>query len=99
VAELAGQIGDLAGFDFRFDRPVVQQVRRPLPRPEVAGPPLRGIAAAALPAAAGPVVKQESLEYYWSARKDTGPVREIRLVKVETDRQGNVLSTLVLASS
>jgi hypothetical protein len=45
------------------------------------------------------VVGRKSLQYYWMARRDEGPVPDVRIVSIQTDPQGNVLRTQVLASS
>ncbi len=77
-----------AGFQFRFSSPQVERVTSKIRQPQ----------AIAAPAAAA-VVGRDSLQYYWAARREQGPVPEVRIVSIQTDAQGNVLRTQVLASS
>lgn len=92
------------GFKLESDKPLVHQVHHRTVQPEML---LSGGLAVA---AAGPggavrsratsaVVRRDSMEYYWMARRqrDHGP--DIRLIKVETDAEGTVLRTEVLVSS
>jgi hypothetical protein len=52
----------------------------------------------AVPARASAIKGRESFEYYWSGRRERQGRKEIRLVKVETDAQGNVLRSSVVHS-
>jgi hypothetical protein len=63
--------------------------------PAAAVPATRGLSRAAI-ARSG---SRESVEYYWSGRRVVKGHKEIRLIKVETDRQGNVMRTSVVHSS
>lgn len=93
------------GFEFVLGKPLIHQVHHQLVQPELgrrrggfgvaaAGP---GIAGRSRPTSA--VVRRDSIEYYWMARKERAHVPDIRLVKVETDAEGTVLRTEVLVSS
>jgi hypothetical protein len=63
----------------------------------------------ALPAA-GPVrasgrgravaaIERTNLQYYFASERNGGPVRDIRMVSIQADPQGNVLRSQVLVSS
>jgi len=84
--------GDHRAFRFRPHAPRVDRLETRLPG--TAAPVRAGIAAAARP-----VGKRESVEYYWSGRRVLDGHKQIRLLKVETDIQGNVLRSAVLHSS
>jgi hypothetical protein len=40
-----------------------------------------------------------SREYYWTGRKDQGGLKNIRLIKIETDAEGNALRSTELRSA
>lgn len=86
VEGLARELSERAGtgFEFRFSNPQVERVTSKIQQPEK-----RTTA----------VVGRNSLQYYWMARRDEGPVTDVRIVSIQTDIQGNVLRTQVLASS
>ena len=86
VEGLARELSQQAGtgFEFRFPDPQVELVTSKIRQPEL------------LPRA---VVGRNSLQYYWMARRDEGPVTDVRIVSIQTDVRGNVLRTQVLASS
>lgn len=88
----------LAGFKFDVDKPLVQEVQRRINQPELRPAMMRGVAAAGR-RVSGAVAPKESFEYYYSARKKADNVIDARMVKVETDKQGNVIRTQVLVSS
>ena len=73
-----------SGFQFRLSDPQVERVTSTIPQPE-----LRQNA----------VVGRNSLQYYWMARRGDGPVTDVRIVSIQTDVNGNVIRTQVLASS
>ena len=58
-----------AGFEFSFSDPQVERVTSRIRQPE-----LRGTA----------VVGRNSLQYYWMARQDEGPVTDVRIVSIQT---------------
>jgi hypothetical protein len=71
----------------------VEKVETKLPAAAVpAGVRLLGRAIARPP-------NRQSLEYYWSGRRVVKGHKEIRLIKVETDTQGNVVRASVVHSS
>lgn len=71
----------------------VEQLETKLQAPVAAA---RGDAALA---AARPRASRQSIEYYWSGRRVLNGHKQIRLVKVETDTEGNVLRFAVVHSS
>lgn len=84
---------DLAGWNMMEAKALVHRVVTPLPAKSPAG--FQTLAAAAV----APPTQRQALEYYWSGRKEVKGHRQIRLVKVETDTQGNVLRTTLRHSS
>ena len=95
--QLSAQAG--AGFQFRFSSPQVERVTSRIPQPELMTAPAVALATAGRRTNATEVVGRKSLQYYWMARRDEGPVPDVRIVSIQTDPQGNVLRTQVLASS
>jgi hypothetical protein len=84
--------GDEAAFGMKAPAARVHKVSAPLPAPPAT-------ARRRLELAGAPAVKErESFEYYWSGRRERNGYREIRLVKVETDAEGNVLRSRVVHS-
>lgn len=77
---------------------IAHRVVHEVAQPEIEPRRLRGVAAAVAARVASPVVRRESIQYYWTERRERGPVREIRMIKVETDPHGGVLRTRVLVS-
>ncbi len=95
----AQQVDHGRDFVFAPDQPLVHEVRRPMVQPELESRRTRVAAVAAgVARVSASVVRRESFEYYWTARKERGPVPDIRMVKVETDSQGTVLRTELLTS-
>jgi len=45
------------------------------------------------------IAAEETFQYYWTARTDAGHIVDARMVKVETDRNGEVLRTQVLVTA
>ena len=85
----------LAAFIFDFSRPIVEEVSR-----KIAGPAPAAMPKAALAAAGAPQpTHQTALEYYWAARREIGPVKDICLIRVTADKAGNVLRSRVIVSS
>jgi hypothetical protein len=85
-----------AEHEFRFDprKARVEQLETKLPAPRPAATPGRVMAAARPPAS------RQSVEYYWSARREVDSKhKQIRMVRVETDLEGNVLRSTVVHSS
>jgi Peptidase family C25 len=95
--QLTAQVG--AGFNFRLSAPQVERVVSRIPQPELMTAPAVALATAGMRTNATEVVGRKSLQYYWMARRDEGPVPDVRMVTIQTDPQGNVLRTQVLASS
>ena len=101
VAGLARQLTARAGagFNFKLSAPQVERVVSRIPQPELMTAPAVALATAGMRTNATEVVGRKSLQYYWMARRDEGPVPDVRMVTIQTDPQGNVLRTQVLASS
>ncbi len=85
-------VKQFAAFGIKPEQVQVEELCTPLPAPAV---PAGGPALARAPAARD----RRSLAYYWSGRREHEGHRQIQLVKVETDPDGNVLRTAVLHSS
>ncbi len=90
---------DLQGFGVEA-RPLIHKVVSTLPVSEM------NLAGMVMAAAGGggeaeftPIAAQETFQYYWTARKETERVVDARMVKVETDREGEVLRTQVLVTA
>jgi hypothetical protein len=65
---------------------------------------VRRVSAAEPVAAFGPRraalgVERPNRQYYWTARRESGPVPDIRLVSIQADAKGTVLRTQLLQSS
>jgi hypothetical protein len=97
IERLVHQAGLKNGFD--FERPLVHEVHSPVFQPELSPLRTRGMVAATMSRVSGPIVRRDSIEYYWMARREHGPVPDIRMLKVETDPTGAVLRTQMLVSS
>lgn len=97
ASELAKRAGD--GFRFKLSAPRVQRVVSDIEQPELSMTAAGPLATAGLRSIASHSVSQRTLQYSWVARRQRGPVPEIRLVNVQTDPKGAVLRTQVLASS
>jgi hypothetical protein len=98
--DVAAVVRELAGKDFKAfgmaQMPKVVEVSRPasgVPTGEAAPAARR---ARGLQKAAG---EAKTYEYYWTGRREQGPLRIIRLVRVEADAQGRVLRSSLLHSS
>jgi hypothetical protein len=86
---------ELQGFE--FGEPMVCQVTRTLVQPELSAA-WGGMAGLALAAPAPAVVTCETREYYYTARRPAERIIDARMVRVETDVEGAVLRTEVLAA-
>jgi hypothetical protein len=84
---------------FGFGAPLIHEVTTQMRQPELATASMRRVAARGR--VTPPVARKETLEYYWMARKPikNSPVVNARMVKVEADKEGEVLRTQVLVSS
>jgi hypothetical protein len=85
--------GDLKAFGIRPQKARVVNVETMLPAPLAAFK--RGVSRVL---AKRDTVRQ-SLEYYWSGRRILDGHKQVRLIKVETDKAGNVLQSTILHSS
>jgi len=70
----------------------VEKLDTPLRAPVLARPGVASLSASA-------VQSRQSLEYYWTGRRVLDGHKQVRLVKVETDSEGNLLRTSVVHSS
>jgi hypothetical protein len=95
--KLTTDVGD--GFNFRLSSPRVEQVQTRIAQPELAIAGAAGLVRAGIAVSAAPVVERKNIQYYWTARKNTGPVPDIRLVSIQADTDGNVLRSQTLHSS
>ncbi len=84
--------------DYDFSRPIACEVRRP--------PTTSGLAMAGMPNLAKGLngngnksASEERFEYYWVGRKQTNRVIDARMVKIETDKSGNLIRTQTLVST
>jgi len=101
VAQLARQLtGDAGdGFKFRLSSPRAERVESRVVQPELVPAGASGLVAAGIMTSASTVVARKNGQYYWMARKDTGPVPDIRMVSIQADSDGNVLRSKTLHSS
>ncbi|MBI3374056.1 MAG: hypothetical protein HY017_20215 [Betaproteobacteria bacterium] len=88
---------DAEGLGMRAEAVRVEKLETRFPGAQAAA--TRGAPARAVAAASGRIGNRQSFEYYWSGRRMFDAHKRIRLVKVETDAQGNVLRTSVVHSS
>jgi hypothetical protein len=86
------------GFAFKMGNPLVQRVERSIQQPEISLAVARAAASKGAPVVAKAAVDRSIFQYYWAARRETGPVPEIRLISVQADAKGNTLRTQVLGS-
>jgi hypothetical protein len=88
------------GQDFSIDnQPLVHKVTSTIPQANL------GVSEAVMAAGVGGAVEAvsvavgETFQYYWTARRKTERVVDARMVKVETNREGEVLRTQVLVTA
>jgi hypothetical protein len=84
---------DAQEFGLRAKPARIDQLDTRLPGPPAAA--RRGLALGK----AQPAGDRQSIEYYWSGRRVQEGLKQIRLIKVETDPKGNVLRSAVFHSS
>lgn len=85
--------------DFNFDdKPMVHRVVATLAGSE-AGMERAVAASMGTAVAHAPVAADETLQYYWTARKPSERVVDACMLKVETNREGEILRTQVLVTS
>jgi hypothetical protein len=85
--------GDLKAFGIRPQKARVMNVKTTLP---VARPAFTRSVSRVL---AKRDTARQSVEYYWSGRRILEGHKQVRLIKVETDKAGNVLQSTILHSS
>jgi hypothetical protein len=86
-------VKELKSFGIKSTSARVEELQTPLRAPAAAAMGLPGRAKVAA------LQNRRSLEYYFSGRRVRDGHKEIRLVKVETDPNGNVMRTAVVHSS
>jgi hypothetical protein len=101
VAELARKLTTDAGegFKFKLKSPRVEQVQTQIAQPELTAAGAAGLVTAGIAVSAAPVVERKNLQYYWTARKNTGPVPDIKMVSIQADSEGHVLRSQTVHSS
>jgi hypothetical protein len=91
-----------AGLDEGFnvdERPLVHKVVCTIPSADVIQSAAVAAAAFGEATAVASVAVGETFQYYWTARRQTDRVVDARMVKVETNGNGEVLRTQVLATA
>ena len=101
----------LAGLSEGFstdEQPLVHKVVSTIPQmSQITGPQTESGSHAEAVAASGaaaavefaPIAAEETFQYYWTARRPTERVVDARMIKVETNRDGEVLRTQVLVTA
>jgi hypothetical protein len=98
LAAVVADSAELGLEGFQFGTPLVHEVSRQIAQPELRPRAMAGLALASM-GFAPPVVAKEVYEYYYTARRPAENVIDARMVKVETDKEGTVIRTQVLASA